>query len=89
MLVVVPVTVCVIWLLYKRRRGDSKSDGEPAAETTRSDYATVMHDSSAYGRVSPGGNNSDSSVKLQASNAYGVGVKRQPTSNVPMYEIVT
>ena len=93
-IVVVPViSVAVLVGLMawccKARRSVSKSNKTTETMTSASVYDdTVMQQSSAYGRIPPGERVS-SDVRMQDSRAYDVGMMRQPTNNVPMYEVVT
>ena len=53
---------------------------------------TVMEQSSAYGIIPPGGRGASSDFTMQDSPAYAYGagiMVRQPTNNVPIYEVVT
>lgn len=88
MLVVVTVSVCLMLWWYITRRGVSKSNQGTTAETETSDYET-MRESAAYQTVRPDGRNPDPDIRMRESNAYGAGVGRQPSNNLPMYETVT
>ena len=88
LVVVVTCTVVLVVWYYKTRRGVHKSEDRAVAETTTSEYDTVMQQSSAYGKIKPGGGNTDSGIAMQESRAYGAGVVKQPTTNIPTYDVV-
>ena len=88
----VAVVVAVMAWCYKTRRNVSKSDKTTTPETVASASVyddTVMQQSSAYGTIPPVERSVSSDVTMQDSRAYDVGMMRQPTNNVPMYEVVT
>lgn len=60
---------------FKTRKNVWNSDGETTAENSRSDSATVMKESSAYGQVPAAERNIFSDLKMQESRAYGVGTR--------------
>lgn len=69
---------------HPQRRGDPQDGRETGAETTISDYAPMLYESSAYGKVLPGVRDLDSDIRMQESSAYGVDMKTQPTCSIPM-----
>ena len=89
--IIVMIVSLVLWW-FKARRASSESR-PPHVETTediRSDYDTVMSQSSAYTafKAVAGGGNPRSEIRMQESNAYGVGKMQQPAHHVPQYEVV-
>ena len=83
--VVVICSVALVVWCYKIRRGVHKSENRAVAETTSSEYDTVMQQSSAYGKIKPG---AKPAIPMQESRAYGAGVVKQPTTNIPTYDVV-
>ena len=89
--IIVMIVSLVLWW-FKARRASSESR-PPHVETTediRSDHDTVMSQSSAYTafKAMAGGGNPGSEIRMQESNAYGVGKMQQPAHPVPQYEVV-
>ena len=90
--VIIVVIVSLVLWWFKARRASSESR-PPHVETTqdvRSDHDTVMSQSSAYTafKAMAGGGNPRSEIRMQESNAYGVGKMQQPAHPVPQYEVV-